>query len=210
MNKILIFITFLHMTTTGYTQEIDIEQVKEQQNYFAGKISIPENYKFSCARKITVDGVPAVLFRYTKSKDDMLNGEHFSFITTEKTPFKILGFTLMDKKYADKEQLSKKETEKVANLFLESIDAGLKKKLSNLWIEVHDEEVHINNSIIIVQGMKYKCYNKLEDNYAWVIVGFDGNIITFERDILWSNGMQKRVTEKWLHDQWLRTYKSKR
>lgn len=54
---------------------------------------------------------------------------------------------------------------------------------------------------IIISGMKYKCYVESEDNYLWIIFDKNGEIITFERDIIWKNG---RVTEKWLHDTWLK------
>lgn len=48
--------------------------------------------------------------------------------------------------------------------------------------------------------MKYKCFNRDEDNYTWIIVGPCGQVIAFEQGIIWNNG---RVTEKWLHDSWV-------
>lgn len=80
-------------------------------------------------------------------------------------------------------------------------------KLENLWIDRHDEIITLkdeknNESVnITISGMKYKCYLKDKDNYAWIIVGPDGKVITFEQGIIWDNG---RVTEKWLHDSWLK------
>ncbi|MEC1789187.1 hypothetical protein [Schinkia azotoformans] len=48
--------------------------------------------------------------------------------------------------------------------------------------------------------MKYKCYLPDEDMWAWMIVSPDEKTITFEQGIKWKGG---RVTEKWLHDNWL-------
>jgi hypothetical protein len=41
-----------------------------------------------------------------------------------------------------------------------------------------------------------------DGRYAWVIVGTEGEVITFERDIVWNTSMSERSTEKWLHDEW--------
>ncbi|MEC1717867.1 hypothetical protein ABEV09_16095 [Schinkia azotoformans] len=51
-----------------------------------------------------------------------------------------------------------------------------------------------------ITGMKYKCYLPDEDMWAWMIVSLDEKTITFEQGIKWKGG---RVTEKWLHDNWL-------
>jgi hypothetical protein len=100
--------------------------------------------------------------------------------------------------------LSKTETEKIAKAFLLKLDESLANNLKNLWIERHDEEIFINNrEKTIIAGMKYKCYRSSSNDYAWVIVGFDGSVITFERNIKWNTSEHKRITEKWLHDSWL-------
>ena len=39
--------------------------------------------------------------------------------------------------------------------------------------------------------------------YAWVIVGEDGQIVTYERDVAWSSAEARRHTHMWLHDQWI-------
>lgn len=191
------------MTTTSQAQILLSEQASAQHNYFTQKVNIPTGYNLEAMQKVSVDGISAILFRYTKGVNNKINGEHFSFVVTQNKPYKILGFTSMDTKYIDKKQLSKKETEDIAKQFLKAIDPHLANELSNIWIDRHDEEITIGGEKKTVSGMKYKCYNKSQNNYAWVIVGHDGSIETFERDIIWSNGMQKRVTEKWLHDSWL-------
>lgn len=191
------------MTTTNFAQTLAPEQASAQHNYFTEKANIPIGYNFEAMQKVSVDGVSAILFRYTKEVNNEINGEHFSFLVTENKPYKILGFTSMDAKYIGKKQLSEKETEDIAKRFLKAIDPNLDNELSNIWIARHDEEITISGEKKIVSGMKYKCYNKPQNNYAWVIVAHDGSVETFERDIIWNNGMQKRITEKWLHDSWL-------
>jgi hypothetical protein len=57
------------------------------------------------------------------------------------------------------------------------------------WIEPHDEGV--------IRGMKVKT-RQADGRYAWVVVGAKGETITFERDVVWSEGMSRRMTEQLL------------
>ncbi len=184
-------------------QEVNFDKAKVFLEVFKNKIEIPEGYHLHSVKRVKVDAVFAYLFRYQKDTKDKLGEEHFSFIISEQEK-QILGFTNMDRKYSNQNLLSKSKTAEIAMTFLTKIDADFSKNLKNLWIEKHDEETVIGNEKIIVSGMKYKCFNALNDDYAWVIVGFDGSIITFERNIIWDNQAQKRLTEKWLHDNWLK------
>lgn len=100
--------------------------------------------------------------------------------------------------------LSRKETEDITKNFLIKIDKSLANDLENLWIERHDEQIFVDGGkATTVAGMKYKCYRESKDDYAWVIVGYGGSIVTFERDIKWNMQAQRRITEKWLHDSWV-------
>jgi len=178
---------------------------KDVENYisdFFKRFEIPQGYEFHSVQKVKIDQVEAYLFRYEKYENKGLMGEHVSFLISEKDRT-ILGFTKMDGKYANANLLSTTETEKIARNFLKNMDSNLEKQLKNLWIEKHDEEIMVNKQKVIVTGMKYKCYRSNTNDYAWVIVGFDGSIVTFERNIKWDNVQSKRITEKYLHDNWL-------
>jgi len=48
-----------------------------------------------------------------------------------------------------------------------------------------------------------KMRNKQDGLWFWVIVGGDGQVIVFERDIYWISFSGRRRTEKWLHDSYL-------
>lgn len=184
-------------------QHISFDEAKPYLQVFQDKVKIPDAYHYHSAEKVTVDNTPAYLIRYQKDENKGLLGEHFSFVVSEKDK-QILGFTNMDKKYSNLKMLTKKETEKIAIEFLLKIDNSLANGLKNLWIERHDEQIVINNGeTVTVGGMKYKCFRPNSNDYAWVIVGYDGSIITFERNVLWNTEAQSRISEKWLHDTWL-------
>lgn len=204
MKQLLILITMAMMTTGIYAQKkMSLEQVKEQLTFFQKQVSIPTNYHFDRVSEVKVDQKDAYWFRYEKGDNQGLEREHYSFVVTKDAPYRILGFTYMDSKYVGTKNISKEACAEIASSFLKQIDPTLEKGLEGQWIAQHDEEIIVDGKKQTVSGMKYKCYSASTKDYTWVIVGYDGSIITFERDILWSDGMAKRLTNKWLHDNWL-------
>jgi hypothetical protein len=53
------------------------------------------------------------------------------------------------------------------------------------WVERHDERVGTAAGEVTVSGMKVKMRNTADRLWMWVIVGPGGQIVTFERDIVW-------------------------
>lgn len=207
-NVLLILKVLMIMGTTSLTaQHATSEKAKPYLDIFERSVTIPDEYQFHSVKEVTVDGISARLFRFEKNKNKGLEGEHFSFIISEEEK-QILGFTNMDKKYTNYQLLSKTETERIAKEFLSNLDNSLIGDLKNLWIERHDEEIIIDGQKHVLSGMKYKCYRPSENDYAWVIVGFDGSVTTFERNIKWNIDAHKRITEQWLHDSWQKELKN--
>lgn len=169
------------------------------------RLQVPPGYQLKRAQSQKQNRDDVWVFRYEKAsgENNGLSGEHFSF-TVEKKTYKILGATRMDQSLAAGPLPSKEETRAIAKTFLDKVEPGLCAKLKNLWIDEHDETIIVKNGdkqeTQTISGMKYKCYLDDEGNYAWVIVGPNGQVIAFEQGIIWDNG---RVTEKWLHDSWL-------
>lgn len=165
-------------------------------------ISVPEGYEFKSVRSGKQNEADTWVFRYEKSNQENngLGGEHYSF-TVDQESHKILGITWMDQRFASGQQLpSEKQTEELVKSFLNWTQPGLFDRLENHWIRPHGEVITVNGEKITIIGMKYKCYLPDNDTWAWVIVGPDERVMTFEQGIKWEGG---RVTEKWLHDNWL-------
>ena len=202
MKTAILILSVLMMTANVNAQAVSLKEVQSYLDEFNKYIEIPKDYQFQSVSKVNADNVPAYLFRFEKSTNKGLKGEHYSFVISEKDK-QVLGFTNMDKKYSNTKMLSKAETEKIAKNFLLKLDKSLANTLKNLWIERHDEEINVDGEKTVLVGMKYKCYRASQNDYAWVIVGFDGSVITFERNIKWYNNEHKRITEKWLHDNWV-------
>lgn len=203
MNKILLILTTIIMMAKTSAQEVSFEEAKPYLEIFQSQIEIPKEYHFHTVSKVRPNDIEAYLFRYQKDENKGLNGEHFSFLVS-KVEKKILGFTNMSKMYNNLNMLSREDTEDVAKKFLIKNDKKLADELENLWIERHDEQIFIDGGkATTIAGMKYKCYHSSKDEYAWVIVGYDGSIVTFERDIKWNTEEHRRITEKWIHDSWV-------
>jgi hypothetical protein len=169
-------------------------------------VSIPEGYELKRATVEKQNFADVGVFRFEKSSgiNNGLGGEHYSFVV-DLSNQKLLGFTWMDQRLSGGPLPSKEETRIIAQNFLEKIEHGLSNILVNLWIDRHDEKISVKGekgvNTITISGMKYKCYREDRNDYAWVIIGSAGRIITFEQGIIWNNG---RVTEKWLHDSWVK------
>jgi|GEM_PF-432589 len=210
LSVVLTTLTIFMITAKVNAQMTDLKIVSltETQVYldeFKKFVEVPKDHLFHSVSKVKADNVSAYLFRFEKQENKGLGGEYFSFLISKDK--QILGFSNMDKKYSDTKMLSKAETEKIAKEFLLKIDKSLVNDLKNLWIERHDEEILVNGQKTVLAGMKYKCYRSSQKDYAWVIVGFDGSVMTFERNIKWNTIAQKRITEKWFHDSWLKEQK---
>lgn len=186
----------VHSETEQKAHQKTLDQVLQSH-------SVPEGYELKNVFSGKQNEAEVWIFRYEKAngENNGLGGEHYSF-TVNKESDKILGFTWMDKRFESGQELpTKKQTEEIAKSFLNRIEPGLFDRLENLWIRPHDELITVDGQQMTITGMKYKCYLPDEDTYAWLIIGPDKKIITFEQGIKWESG---RITEKWLHDSWLK------
>lgn len=188
-------------STNLMVQEVSLEEARPYLTAFEKYIEIPKVYGFQSVRKVKIDKVSAYLFRYEKKENKGMYGEHFSFLVAEADKT-ILGFINMDKKYSNTQLPSKSEAQKIAQAFLEKVDAKLAGQLENLWTDRHDDVVYVNGKETTLAVMKYKCYRSSENDYAWVYVGFDGSIQAFERNTKWDMSKRQRFAEQWLHDSW--------
>ncbi|WP_430614241.1 hypothetical protein [Flavobacterium sp. JP2137] len=202
--KHLLFLIPWIMTVTNSRAQVAVgaAEAAAPLAFFVEQLEIPAEFSLKQVSLVRIDQVEAYLFRAEKSVNSGLLGEHFSFLVSKKQPFRILGFTRMDSKYLNKPQLSEGETRTIAVDFLRRVDSNLADNVEHLWTDKHGEPLEMGGEAEQLVGMKYKCFRKSARDYAWVIVGFDGSIVTFERDIIWDSGRKKRQTKQWLSDSW--------
>lgn len=143
------------------------------------------------------------LTRFTKADEISLFGEHISFVKNKNGT--LIAVAKMLKKYANKPNLSKDEAKNIALSFLEKYANDLLENYKILWIDLHDEIINDGEKTKI-SGLKVKCQNLNDKKYFWVIVGFDKSIMVFERDVIWDFLKAGRVSEKYIHDTWLKKF----
>ncbi|TNF68614.1 MAG: hypothetical protein EP298_05720 [Gammaproteobacteria bacterium] len=192
-----------------------------------------DNFKLSTIKFVSFNTdcqkLNAILIRYSKQPEH-LNAEHISILINQST-HQLLGLTKQIKQSQNKLPTHKLAYEK-AIVFLNQYahDLVAEKPILNLpscnsdqrlefnpvividniqlhWIDQHQEIITIDNKKCIINGLKIKCYIPKIDRWAWVIVDYYGNIITFERNIHWDFNKHQRLTPMWLHDQWLVNHK---
>lgn len=161
---------------------------------------IPSGYSLKSIVPRSHNGRRINVYRYEKANGENggLGGEHYSF-SVDAVGGELLGLMWMDARFASGELLSEEAAADAAIHFLSRMAGDLLPELEVLWIREHKETIAADGRKVRIPGMKYKAYRRSRGDYAWVIVGSGGDVITFERDILWRG---VRLTEKWLHDEY--------
>lgn len=165
-------------------------------------VSVPPDYSLVDASQMTQDERSVWVFRHERAdgRNAGLGGEHVSFVVDAET-MHLLGVTRMEARFADGDLPDKETAQDIAEAFIAETAPDLHGTLNILWIEPHDETITADGHEVVISGMKVKCRDPT-GTYAWVIIGPENEVITFERDIIWNRDMSRRQTEQWLHDDW--------
>jgi len=172
------------------------------------------NYKQALKSDILVDHKPAVLTRLERidGVNNDLFGEHIS--TVVRTDGTWLGYVDVNTLDAKDTLPSNEHAQEIAFDLLTQIAPDLLSNRDVLWTKPHSETMRITEPAsgqvkgVEITGIKVKSRNLNDGLYHWVIIGANGQVIAFERDIKWIKFPGKRATEKWLHDAWLYKHQS--
>lgn len=169
----------------------------------ARHLPIPAAFAEVGRRLVTVDGVPAELIRLerTDGRNRGLGGEHVSAVID--AGGRLKGFARLDRALAEGTLPSRDRAREIALEFLERFAPDLLAHHEIKWVEPHDETIRADGDTVTIAGMKVKIFNHADGRWFWAIVGTDGGVAVFERDIVWITIPGHRQTEKWLHDSWL-------
>lgn len=181
-----------------------------------GYLCIPDGYALACQRKVIQDARPLLLLRHERSdgRNTGLGGEHFSVLINLEEE-RLDGVHHMDRRYSNavpEEQVALQR----AREFLAAAAPDLAKRAEERWVKPlrkepleppHDSgfafvECETGGSRTAI-GVRVKMFDATTGTWAWVVVGHDGGIVSFERDISWDSQRKRRMTEQWLHDPWV-------
>ncbi|WP_049566214.1 hypothetical protein [Nonomuraea sp. SBT364] len=163
-------------------------------------LSIPAGWDVVDVRRERHDDRQVTVIRHQPG-GYVLGGPHTSLVLDEDGT--LLGYTRLTGQGGAAALPGAAASERTALEFLGQVAPGYVGGLRVEWVDRHDETVtRPDGSTVTVSGMKVKMHH---DNglYAWVIVGADRSILTYERDIAWDSGRGRRGTQMWLHDSWI-------
>ncbi len=164
------------------------------------RLAIPAGWLPVATRHERHDDRPVTVVRYQAEAPARGGGEHVTVVLDEGGT--LLGYTRMVA-YATGALPDDDQAERQAMEWLRSFDADYAAGLTVSWIDQHDETVtDAAGTERTISGVKVKTHHE-SGLYAWIIVGADGQIITYERDIRWDSSAGRRGTEMWLHDTWI-------
>ena len=191
-------------------------QLQEANKIVQKLIDVPVGFEGVSVHHVTHDGEPIVWVRYKKKDQvDQLGGEHFSVTFTEKTKL-LKGFMHLEEQFDTDVVSDEEKAQKIAFEFLKKHAADIVDSVEVRWIRPlnktpvsspHDDPFVLKSGTKII-GMRVKLLIQSNKKYGWVIVGKNGKVITFERDIGWDTVNKCRSTERWLHDSWVAQQKT--
>jgi hypothetical protein len=188
----------------------DIERVPEK---IVTNTQPPAGFTMHWIKQVTVDSEHVYHLRFTPAEIETsaLGGEHYSALVTPTGTLK--GETRMDARLSEERSQAtlpgEEDARAVAWRYLAEHAPDLTTSGEVYWVAPHAEKLLLTSDAVAgglsvtVTGIKVKCRNTADRRWFWVIVGPGGQVITFERDVVWNTSLGMRRTEMWLHDLWL-------
>ncbi len=186
---------------------------KELLNKAKKAVSIPNEFKLVEHELVKHDKIPIYRLRFVKNITHNIYGaEHFS-ITMDAKNYRLMGLMFLDKSLISDKYVNEEQAKSIAFQFIEKHAPDLIDTVEVRWVRPtrtvalhppHDEGFKLKDGSAIT-GMRVKIWVNSTQTYAWVIIGASGDVISFERDIVWDSKNMCRSTEKWLHDDWIQS-----
>ncbi len=196
----------------------NIQLQKEKATAFLKKmVSIPEGYKFRSCLLFAHDQIPVFVFRYEKynKENNKLGGEHFS-VSIDLDVTKVMGVMHIDQQHCGNGLPDDQSAKKTALEYFPKIAPDLAEKFEVKWVRRLLEQpkqiphespfpfVDDRGNEHLVTGVRVKLYFEALDSWGWVIVGREGKVISFEREVNWNTTLNRRSTPAWLHDTYIK------
>lgn len=163
-------------------------------------LSAPPEWDVVNVRAERHDDTPVTIVRYQDDGCRLGAPQSSVVFDAEGT---VLGFTRLAEPADGAKPPGDGESEEIALEFLDRVAPRYAEGLSVEWADRHDEIVtSAGGDAVTVSGTKVKMHHD-NGRYSWVVVGANGEILTYERDITWDSEQGRRGTQMWLHDSWI-------
>ncbi len=190
--------------------------VANAQQLVQQMVTVPPGYELTDTQMCKHDDLVIFCFRHTR-KDGIctgLGGEHFS-VSVDMDATRVLGMLHVDRRHTGPGLPDNDSAKETALRHLAAIAPDLLPRLELKWIlplreqpespprdspfPMRDEQ----GTTRLITGIRVKFFAADVRKWAWVIVGRGGEVVAFERDIIWNSVLGRRSTEAWLHDEFV-------
>ncbi|MDX1452331.1 MAG: hypothetical protein R3183_07215 [Oleiphilaceae bacterium] len=192
--------------------QIDTYQ-QQAQALIEQSLTIPQGYQYKSCMLVNHDALPVFIFRYEKSDgtNNGLGGEHFS-VSVDLQATKIMGFMHIASEHCGPGLPDEESAKATARETLSRCAPDLEGRYEIKWVmplkEKPEKIPHespfpfsdADGREHLVTGVRVKLFFPDLSSWGWVIVGRNGSVIAFEREVLWNDILGRRSTPAWLHD----------
>lgn len=190
--------------------------VANAQQLMERTVTIPPDYELTDMQMCKHDELVAFCFRHTR-RDGIcvgLGGEHFS-VSVDMDATRVLGTIHVDRRHTGPGLPDNDSAKETALRYLKVVAPDLLPRLELKWILPLREQpespprdspfpmMDEHGLAQFVTGIRVKFFAADVKKWAWVIVGRNGEVVAFERDIVWNSVLGRRSTEAWLHDDYV-------
>ena len=196
-----------------YSNEKMEELMVSAEKLIEARVNLPEDYEFRSRLLFYHDDLPVFVFRYERKNGENrgYGGEHFS-VSVDLNATKIMGFMHIDKTHCGPGLPGDTEAESTAIEALKRLAPDLSESFEVKWVlSLKENPEKIPHECPfpffddagqehLVTGMRVKLFFPSLESWGWVIVGRNGQLVAFEREVNWNTIMNRRSTPAWLHD----------
>jgi hypothetical protein len=190
--------------------------IANAQELIQKTVKIPLGYELTDMQMCKHDDLVIFCFRHTRKDGvcDGLGGEHFS-VSVDMDATRVLGTLHVDRRHTGTGLPDNDSAKETALRHLEAVAPDLLPRLELKWILPLREQPESpprdspfpmrdeHGTTRFVTGIRVKFFAADIKKWAWVIVGRNGEVVAFERDIIWNSVLGRRSTEAWLHDEYV-------
>lgn len=194
----------------------EIDSLREKAlSLVAERVPVPSNYQLVGSLLVNHDAIPVFIFRFQQDENiKEIGGEHFS-VSVDLDATKIMGFIHIHKEHCGDGLLDDESAKVIARDFIPQVAPDLASEYEIKWVMKQLENPNkiphespfpfqdTSGETHLVTGVRVKLFFEKLSSWGWVIVGREGKIISFERQINWNTIMNRRSTPAWLHDPYI-------
>lgn len=177
------------------------------------RVEVPDSYEYKSCLLLNHDAIPVFVFRYERQNgiNSGYGGEYFS-VSVDLDATKIMGFMHVDKSHCGPGLPDDDSAKQSAVDAIKRLAPDLDGQYEIKWVLSLKEEpekiphespfpfTDESGVTQLVTGVRVKLFFNQLNSWGWVIVGRDGKLVAFEREVNWNTVMNRRSTPAWLHD----------